>query len=257
MRKLLSVDAFRMLKSKWLWLCIIGMLAMAVAFVVMQYTAMDYTVPLSRVIFLPMSFYGMACSALISLFVGEDFKDGFVRNKIIAGHSKRHIFISNFIVSAVTCIVVYVITTLFTAALGCLLFENDVLPLSFVKYLFMGVGMCFAYSCIYCTISMVCGNKTTSIVVCMGLAFFMLCACLHTNQVMVQPAFKNGEPNAAYVDGFIKVVYGFLHDFNPSGQAAQLSSMSIFHSVRWIVCDLLWILPTAVGSFIFGRKNIH
>ena len=48
MQRLLSADTFRMFRSKWFWLCLGGMLAMSVAFVVMQYTAMDYVVPLSR-----------------------------------------------------------------------------------------------------------------------------------------------------------------------------------------------------------------
>ena len=68
MRKLLFADSFRIFRSKWFWLCLGGMLALAGAFVTMQYTAMDHTVPLSRVIFLPMSFYGMAVAALVTLF---------------------------------------------------------------------------------------------------------------------------------------------------------------------------------------------
>ena len=257
MRRLLSADAVRITRDKWFWLCLGGMLAMAIAFMVMQYTAMDYTVPLSRVIFLPMSFYGMASAALVSLFVGEDFSDGFIRNKIIAGHSRQSIFTSNLIVGSVACTVIYLIVTIFVASLGCLFFEIDVSLSRFLQYLVMGMGMCLAYGSIYCTITMICGNKTTATVVCMGLAFFLLCACLHTNQVMVQPEYKNGLPNPAYVDGFAKAVYGFLHDLNPSGQAAQLSTMDIFQPARWILCDIFWIIAAGVGCIIFSRKNIQ
>lgn len=257
MRKLLSADAFRIFRSKWFWLCLGGMLALVGAFVTMQYTAMDYTVPMSRVIFLPMSFYGMVVAALVSLFVGEDFSDGFIRNKIIAGCSRTSIFASNLIVSCLACTVIYLVTTLLTAGIGCLLFEIDVSVAQFLQHLVLGMGMCLAYSCIYCTITMVCGSKTTSTVLCMGLAFFLLVACLHTNQVMVQPAFKNGAPNPAYVDGFGKVVYSVLHDLNPSGQAAQLSAMEVFRPIRCILCDLLWVLIAGAGCALFNRKNIQ
>ncbi len=257
MRRLLSADTFRIFRSKWFWLCLGGMLAMSIAFVVMQYTAMDYTVPLSRVIFLPMSFYGMAVAALVSLFVGEDFSDGFIRNKIIAGRSRDNIFASNLIVSSLACTVIYLVITLFTTSVGCLFFEIDVSLFRYLEHLIMGLGMCLAYSSIYCCITMVCGNKTTSAVLCMALAFFLLCACLHTNQVMVQPEIKNGMPNPAYVDGIVKAVYGVLHDLNPSGQAAQLSTMHIFSSVRWVICDLMWILAAVVGCALFKRKNIQ
>jgi len=257
MRRLLSADAFRMFHSKWFWLCLGGMLAMAVAFIVMQHTAMDYTVPLSRVIFLPMSFYGMAVAALVSLFVGEDFSDGFIRNKIIAGSSRRNIFASSLFVSCIACAAVYLVTSMFTLSLGGLLFERDVTLLRFLQHLALGIGMCVAYSCIYCTLAILCGNKTTATVLCMGLAFFLLCACLHTNQVMVQPEYKNGMPNPAYVDGFWKSVYGFLHDLNPSGQAAQLSAMQVFHPARWIFCDFLWLLFACGSCALLNRKNIR
>ena len=155
MRRLLSADTFRIFRSKWFWLCLGGMLAMAVAFVVMQYTAMDYTVPLSRVIFLPMSFFGMMIAALISLFVGEDFSDGFIRNKIIAGCSRESIFASNLIVSSLACVMIYLAVTVFTTVIGSLLFEIDVNLFRYLKYLVMGFGMCLAYSSIYCCITTV------------------------------------------------------------------------------------------------------
>ena len=150
MRKLLSADIFRLFHSRWYWLCLSGMMAMSVGFVVMQYTAMDYTVPLSRVIFLPMSFYGVAMASLISLFIGEDFSDGFIRNKIIAGHSRYCIFLSNLLISLVACIVIYFMVTLFTATAGSFFFEINITLDIFCKYLFLGLGMCIAYGCIYC-----------------------------------------------------------------------------------------------------------
>lgn len=256
MRKLLSADTRRLFRSRWFWLCLGGMLAMSVAFIIMQKTAMDYTVPLSRVIFLPMSFFGMAVAALVSLFVGEDFSDGFIRNKLIAGRLRRSVFASHLVVSSVACILIYLAVVFFTSAVGSFFFEINLTIDVFFAYLLLGVGMCIAYGCIYCTITMLCDNKTTAAVVCMGLAFFLLCVSLHTNQVMVQPQYKDGVLNPAYVDGFAKAVYGVLHDLNPTGQAAQLSAMHAFNPFRMFVCDAVWIASAAVGTAIFQRRNI-
>lgn len=257
MRKLLSADLFRIFHSKWFWLCLGGMIAMSVGFLFMQYTAMDYTVPLSRVIFLPMSFYGVTVAAMVSLFVGEDFSDGFIRNKIIAGHSRFSVFASILVVCWLACALIYFATTLFTTLCGTFLFENDIVPLKLFQYLMLGMGMCLAYGSIYCTLTMLCGNKTTATVLCMGLAFFLLFASLHTNQIMVQPEYKNGALNPAYVDGFAKRVYAVAHDLNPTGQAAQLSTMDIFCPARFLLCDLVWLMPTGAGMVIFNRKNIQ
>lgn len=257
MRKLLFSDMFRMFHSKWFWWCLGGMVSMSVGFIIMQYTAMDYEVPLSRVIFLPMSFYGVTLAALISLVVGEDFSDGFIRNKIIAGHSRCSIFASNLVISWISCVVIYLIVVLFTVSVGSLIFEINITFDGFSRYLFLGIGMCMAYGCIYCSITMLCGNKVTATVLCMGVAFFMLFACLHTNQIMVQPEYKNGSLNPAYVDGAAKKIYALLHDLNPSGQAAQLSAMEVFLPIRCWLCDLGWMLAAGAGMLMFERKDIQ
>jgi len=104
---------------------------------------------------------------------------------------------------------------------------------------------------------MLCGSKTTAAVLCMGVAFFLLFASLHTNQIMVQPEYKNGALNPSYVSGFAKRIYALLHDLNPTGQAAQLSTMDIFHPFRFFLCDFAWLLPSGVGLGLFNRKNIQ
>ena len=65
MIRMLRADLKRLWKSAALRLSLIGMLALASAFMAIQATSMDYTVPLSRVIFLPMSMYGVFMGALI------------------------------------------------------------------------------------------------------------------------------------------------------------------------------------------------
>ena len=81
MIRLMRADLIRLIKSRAFRLSLAGMMALSAAFMVMQATAMDYSVPLSRVIFLPMSMYGVAAAALVSVFVGTDFSDGFIRMK--------------------------------------------------------------------------------------------------------------------------------------------------------------------------------
>lgn len=257
MTRLLHADFFRMYTNKRFWLCAAAMLGSAVMFIVMQATAMDYTVPLSRVIFLPMTFYGVAVAALVSLFVGEDFSDGGIRNKLIAGRSRGSVFLSNLLVSWTACIAVYLITTVFTACVGSFYFEIDVSPAQFMEFLALGLLMCLAYGSIYCTVTMLCGSKATSVMLCMGLAFFLLYLSLQTHQVLAQQEYKDGVLNPHYVRGIKKAVYNVLHDLNPTGQAAQLSAMAYFNSLRWIVCDLIWMASAAfLGSALFRRKEI-
>lgn len=258
MTRLLGADTVRMYHSKCFWMCLGGMLIMAVGFLIMQGTSMDYIVPLSRVIFLPMSFYGVAAAALVSMFVGEDFSDGFIRNKLIAGRSRKTVFLSTLIVCWTACVAIYLITTVFTYLAGRFFFEADITFMDFLRHLLLGILTCLAYGSIFCTVSTLVGNKASAVLICMGLAFLMLFSSLHTNQVMVQAEYKNGMLNPHYVRGSLKAAYALLHDWNPTGQAAQLSAMHIFHSIRWIACDLGWMLAAAVlGTALFQRANIR
>lgn len=258
MSKLLRADFYRMYNSKKIWLCVAAMIVVAIFFILMQYTAMDYKVPFSRVIFLPMTFYGIATAALVSFFIGDDFSDGVIRNKIIAGRSRSSIYLSNLICGLSACLLVYTLTILLTVIIGSDYFENDVTPTEIFAYFVLGLFTCMAFGNIYCMLSMLIGNKATSIMVCMCLAFGMLFLCLHTNQILVQQQYKEGILNSHYVRGTKRIIYEFLHDINPFGQIAQLSAMTCLNWKRWIGLDIIWIVvAVGLGNVLFHRKNIR
>lgn len=257
MNRLLRADMYRMYHNGRFYLFAGAMLALAVMFVVMQYTAMDYVVSLDRVIFLPMSFYGVVLAALVSLFVGDDFSDGVIRNKLIAGRTRSAVYLSNMITVWTASLGLYLTMLLITVGVGIHMFENTVTGNMFMEYLGLGILICFAMGSICCMVSMWIGNKANAVMVCMGLAFAGLFLCLHTNQVLMQKEYKNGMLNPHFIDGVQRMIYEFLHDINPMGQAAQLSSMECLHPVRWICCDIVWIFATlVVGIFLFKRKDI-
>ena len=112
MIRLLSASLYRLKKSAAFWSCLIGMLVIASVFMVMQATSMEYTVPLSRVIFLPLSFYGVAAAAMVSVFTGRDFADGFIRNKLIFSKSRSQVVLSQIVTSCIACGLVYSVTVL-------------------------------------------------------------------------------------------------------------------------------------------------
>ena len=248
MCRLLRADFYRMYRKKWFWLCVLFMIALAAAFVMLQYTAMEYTVGLDRVIFLPLSFFGVASGALLSLFAGEDFSDGVIRNKMIAGAKRSSIYLSNLSVSIVASLTVYLFTIAVTIGVGVWLFVWNVSVWEIMFYLILGLFCCAAYACIYAMCAMLLAKKSTAVVVCMGLSFFLLFLALHTNQMMIQ-LLGTGEA--------MELWYGILHDFNPCGQAAQLSQMKCLNAVRFVAADIGWIVASVcIGTWLFGKKDI-
>ena len=257
MIRILRADFIRLRRSFAFRLSLIGMLVLAASFMFIQATAMDYTVPLSRVIFLPMSMYGIAMAAFVSVFVGTDFSDGFIRNKLLTAENRSSLVISQIIVSCVGCIIVYIVVTAFSAGIGRFFFENNVDALVFLRFFIIGIGMSIATGCLFSIITMICGNKTQAVILCMGLAFGMLFLCLHTNEVLVQTEYKDGVLNPHYVGGIRREVCSFLHDINPCGQAAQLSAWEVWHPIRALFINLLVIAGSSVlGCLLFRKKDV-
>lgn len=79
-------------------------------------------------------------------------------------------------------------------------------------YLTLGTLTSVSYSSIFCILSMQIGSKSNAVMACMALAFFLLFLCLHTNQIMVKPEWKDGLPNPLYAEGARHLIYAFLHD---------------------------------------------
>lgn len=256
--RLLRADMHRMLHSRWFVLAMGFMLLSSLFFISMQYNGMDYVVALDRVIFLPISFYGVATAALCSLFTGDDFSGGFIRCKLIAGRSRSAVYLSNVIACAFASLLAYLLMLCLTLGIGVHLFENNVNFDHLLKCALLGMLTCIVQAVIFSSLTMFLQNKATAAAVCMGLAFGMLFLALHTNQIVIQEPIKNDLPNPAYVTGFRRAAWFFLHDFNPCGQAAQLSDMTVLSPTRWIVCDLLWLIVfLPCGAKLFERSDIR
>lgn len=257
MSRLLCADFYHVFCKKWLWLCTLCMMLSAVFFCWMQYTAMDYVVALDRVIFLPMAFYGVAAAGLISIVIGEDFSDGVIRNKIISGKSKISIYFSQMIVSCAACIAVYTATIITSYGMGVTLFENNVSWEKLFFFFGLGIGTCMVFGSVFCTITVLTGNKTVSAVLCMGLSFVLLYLAMHLNSILVQPEYKDGVLNIHYVGGVKRAIFEWVHVANPFGQAAGLSQMECENPVHYMLAVMITVILTGlVGAIVFRKKDI-
>lgn len=258
MTRLLRADFYHVFCKKWLWLCTLCMMLSAVFFCWMQYTAMDYVVALDRVIFLPMAFYGVAAAGLISIVIGEDFSDGVIRNKIVSGKSKVSIYLSQMIVSCVACITVYAAMIITSYGIGVNLFENNVKGEELLLFVGLGIGTCMVFGSLFCTITVLTGNKAVSAVICMALSFVLLYLAMQLNGILIQPEYKEGARNIHYVGGVKRTVYEWIHMVNPFGQAAQLSQMECENPVRYVFAVITTVILTgAIGVMAFHKKDVR
>ena len=90
MRKLITANIIRLFKTSYFRIAAVIMASIGVFEIIMVYCDFRFENgspffdgPLTSVVLIPV----LAIAAVVSLFVGSEYSDGTMRNKIIAGHS--------------------------------------------------------------------------------------------------------------------------------------------------------------------------
>lgn len=107
MSKLLSANFMRLKKDKFFWIGIIFMFAAGVLYPTMIYRDVQKTGIINTVddAFCGCTlFIGVVMAVFCSLFIGTEYSDGTIRNKITIGHTRTALYLSNAIVSATVSI---------------------------------------------------------------------------------------------------------------------------------------------------------
>ncbi len=242
MNRILKAELYKITHEKWLVVACLSMIIFSIGFIAMQKTAMTYTVGLDRVVFLPMVMYGIVISVLISVFVSEEFDDGFIKNKIIANNNRREIYLMGLLSNFIASLIVYVIANLFTLVVSYNLFPVNITIVDYISYFIFGIFIMLAFLGIFYLISIIFSKKSKVIIINMGLAFIMLIVALIMNGMLM-----------ADYNAFVK----FIFDLNPYGQIAQLTSMQNFDMFRCIAIDVVvFILFSICGIKYFDKKDI-
>ena len=193
MRNLLRANFSRLRRSKIFYLAIIAMAGLAAFITWNQWDEMrkyDITVTVDYALFLSQVIYGIVAAIFVSLFVGVEYSDGTIRNKLLVGRKRVDIYLANFITCAAALAIVYAASVAVALGLGARLLEPSAVP---AKHLWMAFGMGFfavlAYAAIYNFIAMVLSNKTYTAIVSILLAFgLMICGTFVQNR-LDQPKF--------------------------------------------------------------------
>ena len=104
MRKLLSANFSRLWKSKTFWFLLTALFALCLAlsldkiWQVRSLLAAGYARAIDKRLFSEAPYIGAFQAVFISFFLGTEYSDGTIRNKLVVGHQRGHIFLSNFIV---------------------------------------------------------------------------------------------------------------------------------------------------------------
>lgn len=276
MNKLLSANFSRIKKDKIFWIGIAFMLCMGIFSNILYYTQNiqypEYQITLDNGFFTPAMFIGIIASVFCSLFVGTEYSDGTIRNKISVGHSRSVIYLSNLIVCITACVLMCLIfavvyTTIGYFHLGWFKADLKTIFIFLIVMLMIVVSNC----AIFTFISMLSQNKAISAVACILLAFGMLFLGTYISTTLSEPktyestyvneegqiVTSEAEPNPNYVGGMKRKVYEFINDFLPGGQAIQTANLSAKRpEICILYSSVILVVTTSAGALIFKKEDL-
>ena len=198
---------------------------------------------------------GYFCPVFCSIFIGADYSENTIRNKLIAGHLRSHIYLAHFITASAVNISLVLITTAVTACLGTLLFGwHMIMPVQFLLQYLSGLLAMAALAGLFTLPAMLISNQTIS-TVCNIMLFFVLYSAETSIQRII---FARLDGKASMVTRGIlsQPVLEFVYDFIPLGQVIQVMG-KILHPVRAPVFSLVFaVVSVLLGTALFSKKDI-
>lgn len=273
MGKLLSANFIRMKKDMFFWIGTIFMLAVGIFTPVMRYMDMrrsQYIVTLDNGFFVGSILIGIVGAVFCSLFIGTEYSDGTIRNKVVVGHTRVSIYMANFITIAVASAVMCVVYFIAYLCVGIPLLGFFEMEIKAALLLALAVFMlAIAFSSIFTLISMLNHNKAITAVICILMAFLLLLIGAQLNKSLNEPETNMGMaltengmetqelPNPKYLDEAARKAVQFFYDLLPGGQAIQCTSGEVVNlSLLPAYSLLIIVLTSGVGLSLFRRKEL-
>ena len=274
MIKLLNAGFTRLRKNRAFWLFLIFSIFMYLFMIYTQYKDMkEYgeVIQVEQIILNYSTIIGIVVAIFVSLFLGVEYSDGAIRNKITIGHSRIQIYLSNLIIVSIASVFCYIVFSFISACVGTPLFgwvkvEGINFTTLFIDILFL----IMAFSAIDTFIAMVCSNKTYTAIGTIIVAFLMMmialtCFNLLCSSPIIQTVTINEsgemitkeEPNPRYPTEKEMKIYQTIVDFLPAGQAFQIAGGNNTNFNILPVYSLVnVIIFTGAGLIIFNKKEL-
>lgn len=274
MNKLLAANFMRLKKSKVFWGTVIFMAALGFFLAFVQKRDFDNGLDFvtERGLFQYIPFVSIVIAVFCAIFVGTEYSDGTIRNKVIVGHKRREIYLSTFVTCGVSAVCMCILSMACYLVLATVLFgsfvENAAMVLAFSACALL-LGICFA--AIFTLVALLCHNKAASAVVCILIALILLFFGSYLFGALDEPEFSGGyymdetgtlqeaemQPNPRYISGTTRTVYEALLDMTPGGQQIQLASMEASRPWRLAGSSAaISVIITACGMVLFRRKDL-
>ncbi|WP_101772483.1 ABC transporter permease subunit [Peptostreptococcus faecalis] len=241
MRKLIYANLVRIMINKIFW---IMFFIISIFEVIACFKLSANSTPIEFTLFITFQVISIVIAIYFSLFLGTEYSDGTVRNKIIIGHKRENIYFANLITGILSITIMYILIILVGLIMGLLL--GGEFNYSIEKILAAGIVIwfaCISYISIFNLVGMISLSKANSSIISLLISFFTIFFGIYVTNKLSSPKLNK--------------IYVFLYEFNPWGQI--LEGIKINMESPWKLISyaiLLSIITTVVGLIIFRKKDL-
>ena len=277
MNKLLKANFSRLKKETSLWLVAGASLGLIIAQSIDR--AMmnkNGTVinpnTLNDVLFQMIPAIGVIFALFVAPYLGKEYSDKTIRNKLVVGHKRENIYLANYITCFIGSLFIYSMFFVGGFAVGVPLlggWQGDVSKL--VIYILMGVCITASFASMLTMLCMLCSKRSVSAVFSIIIMFLLMIVASTVNEALSQPettqefisfsldgvVLGDPIPNPAYVSGIKRDIFEFVMQFLPTGQGIHI----VHEEVKNPILSMLYsIAITAIVNFCgiiaFKKKDI-
>ena len=278
MRKLLSANFSRLWRSKIFWIVELGMgLWGLVMFGLVLHNTSEigesWMQSNAHIYFFYVLLYiGAVMAVFTSLFIGTEYADGTICNKLAVGHSRWAVYLANLLVVCVASILFY--CTHFLASLVCIPFVGGKLYSYLAQPLlcfFFGIVIILCYGALFTMVAKLDSAKArcavASLLLSLALIFggLMVYGSVTMEETKVQMVLmEDGSyerqivPNPRYLTGTKRVIFDCIDACLPGSQGFHVASGEETPDGKSAICLLgLSCTLTAIGITLFKKKDIR
>lgn len=211
-------------------------------------------------------------SIFAALYLGTDYSNGTIRNKLIIGHKRSEIYLSNLITTAAGCVMMFAAAWLGVLITGlCLGGEIGISAGELAFKMLICISAAISVSAIFTLLGMLFSSKSTIITITLVSTFVLIIGAAVIESLLSAPEYVqnyemtvNGsvvqtepEPNPMYVSGVKREILQTVNEVLPSGQI-MLLEMGVNRHAELMPLYSLGVLTaaTAVGTLVFRKKDL-
>ncbi|MDE5883697.1 MAG: ABC transporter permease [Oscillospiraceae bacterium] len=224
--------------------------------------------------FIGMMYLLFAIPVFIGLFLGTEYSDGTIRNKLVVGHKRSAIYFSNLIVCTAGTLIGAGCNLLINFTLGSALCGLDVLKANDIikttLYIFIAL---LSATAIMVLISMVVNSKAGASVSVIIITMIMFFSTLTIFSRLEAPEYYEGysyvdtetgvtieipaEKNPSYLEGTKRKVYQAVYDVMPTSHIYEYAMMFTEKANKYSGYDgIILIATTIFGIILFRKKDL-